>query len=164
MTIDELLAREAIRDLVVRYNSNADTGRFDHVWELFTEDAVMEIGTARGEPTVYRGLAELQQIFTNARGRVEARGRDEPSRSAYLRHFTATHQIDRVDADRATGRCYFAVIIGTEGGPGGLDHWGRYIDEYVRAEGRWRFRHRRVLVDGAVESSWFAPPDDGPTD
>jgi hypothetical protein len=76
------------------------------------------------------------------------------------RSVTIGDQIDLVDADRATGRCYFAVIIGSAGGPGGLDHWGRYVDEYVRTEDRWRFRHRRVLVEGAIESSWFAPRDD----
>src|SRR5579864_7356005 len=34
----ELIAREAIRDLVARYNANADTGRFDQVMELFSPD------------------------------------------------------------------------------------------------------------------------------
>ena len=68
----------------------------------------------------------------------------------YVRHFTATHQIDLVDADHAAGRCYFAVII-----DGGLDHWGRYVDRYVLIDDRWRFEHRRVSVDGQVESSWF---------
>jgi hypothetical protein len=69
----------------------------------------------------------------------------------YLRHFTATHQIDLVDDDHATGRCYFAVIM-----DGGLDHWGRYLDRYRRVGEQWRFEHRRVLVDGYSPSSWFA--------
>jgi len=38
----------------------------------------------------------------------------------------------------------------------GLDHWGRYIDRYVRIEGEWRFEHRRVALDGRVATSWFA--------
>ena len=158
MTLDELVAREAIRDLVARYNSNGDTGRFDQLWELFAEDAVMEVGTARGERTVYTGLDVVKQVFVGARDRVRDRGSAAPT--TYLRHFTATHQIDLVDDGHATGRCYFAVIVGSHDASGGLDHWGRYIDEYVRIESHWKFQRRRVFVDGAIESSWFTPRDD----
>ena len=35
MELDELIAREAIRDLVARYNAGADGGRFDEVVALF---------------------------------------------------------------------------------------------------------------------------------
>jgi SnoaL-like domain len=156
MTLDELLAREAIRDLVTRYNSNGDTGRFEHLWELFVDDAVMEVGPSRGERTVYRGLEEVKKVFTRAQDRVQDQGPSKPN--TYIRHFTATHQIDLLDADHASGRCYFAVIIGNDEG-GGLDHWGRYVDDYVRADDRWRFQRRRVYVDGATEASWFSPRD-----
>jgi SnoaL-like domain len=69
----------------------------------------------------------------------------------YVRHFTATHQIDLVDDDHATGRCYFAVIMDS-----GLDHWGRYVDRYVRFEGDWKFEGRQVFVEGTSGTSWFA--------
>jgi len=153
MTLDDLLAREAIRELVTRYNSYGDTGKFDRLWDLFTPDAVMEVGPVRGERRTYAGLENVKQIFTGAQDRVQSQpvAADPP----YVRHFTATHQIDLVDADHATGRCYFSVIIGGDG-KGGLDHWGRYIDEYVRLDGAWRFQRRRVYVDGNVATSWFA--------
>jgi 3-phenylpropionate/cinnamic acid dioxygenase small subunit len=158
MTIDELLAREGIRDLVARYNSCGDTGKFDRLWALFTDDAVMEVGPAVGERTEYVGLTEVKKIFTGARGRVEShaeRGDDAVAARPYIRHFTATHQIDLVDAEHATGRCYFAVIIG-DAERGGLDHWGRYLDEYVCVDGTWKFQRRRVYVDGQNAQSWFA--------
>ncbi len=155
MTLDEVLAREGIRDVVARYNSCGDTGKFDRLWDLFADDAVMEVGPAHGERTTYTGLEEVKRIFTGAQDRVQAQA--EAAAPTYIRHFTATHQIDLVDADHATGRCYFAVIIGAVSGPGGLDHWGRYIDEYVRLDGTWRFQRRRVYVDGRTETSWFAP-------
>ncbi|MET0711804.1 MAG: nuclear transport factor 2 family protein [Jiangellaceae bacterium] len=149
MTLDDLLAREGIRDLVSRYNSYGDTGKFEQLFELFADDAVMEVGPARGDRKTYDGLEQVKLIFTGAQGRVQAQ--DQRAATTYIRHFTATHQIDLVDADHATGRCYFAVIIDK-----GLDHWGRYMDRYVRVEGAWRFHHRRVIVDGRTESSWFA--------
>jgi 3-phenylpropionate/cinnamic acid dioxygenase small subunit len=147
--IGAVIAREAIRDLVARYNSYGDAGRFDQLFALFTDDVVMETGPAGGEMTAYEGLDEVKGIFTGTKDRVADRvGGGAPG---YLRHFTATHQIDLVDDDHATGRCYFAVIM-----DGGLDHWGRYLDRYRRVGEQWRFEHRRVLVDGYSPSSWFA--------
>jgi hypothetical protein len=148
MTLDDLLAREAIRDLVTRYNSYGDSGRFEPLWELFTADAVMEVGPAGGERIVFDGLEQIKQIFTGAQARVKDQLAN--ARPAYVRHYTATHQIDLVDADHATGRLYFAVILGH-----GLDHWGRYLDRYVRVGEAWKFADRRVHVDGQRDDSWF---------
>jgi hypothetical protein len=35
----------------------------------------------------------------------------------------------------------------------GLDHWGRYIDEYGVRDGRWVITQRRALSDGRIEDS-----------
>ena len=150
MDLSDLLAREGIRDLVSRYNSYSDAGRFDPLFDLFAEHAVMETGNAGEELTVYDGRDNVKRIFTGAQERVQEQA--AKTGPTYIRHFTATHQIDLIDADHASGRCYFAVIM-----DGGLDHWGRYIDRYVRIDGAWRFEHRRVFVDGHSGDSWFAP-------
>jgi len=139
----ELSAREAIRDLVARYNANGDTGRFDHVVELFAPDAVMDLDGGR----IHSGLEEIAQIFTGARD--HANYGDHP---VYLRHMTATHQIDVINSSSARGRCYYQVLTAI-----GLDHWGRYIDEYTTVDGRWRFARRRVTVDGRSPRSLFLP-------
>ena len=39
----------------------------------------------------------------------------------------------------------------------GLDHWGRYVDEYRTVDGQWKFARRRVTVDGKNPSSLFIP-------
>ena len=139
----ELSAREEIRDLVARYNANGDTGRFPQVLELFAPDAVMDTGDR-----VYTGLDEIIEIFTGARDRTG----DEGGPPIYVRHFTATHQIDLVDESSAVGRCYFQVLTAV-----GLDHWGRYMDEYKVVDGRWRFSRRRVTIDGRSPDALFAP-------
>jgi hypothetical protein len=142
MELWELMAREGIRDLVTRYNSNGDTGRLPQVFELFAPDATMEIVGDGGETRSYRGLEEIKTIFTGAietfRDTAGQRGRP-----GYLRHCIATHQIDLVDQHRAKGRSYFFVIRAN-----GLDHWGRYVDEYEEREGRWLFTHRKVTTEG----------------
>ena len=38
----------------------------------------------------------------------------------------------------------------------GLDHWGRYLDEYCVVDGEWRIAQRRVLTDALSPHSIFA--------
>jgi hypothetical protein len=135
----ELEARESIRDLVARYNACGDSGRFDPMLELFAEDAVLELADA-----THTGRAAIRACFESVATRTGA------GRSArFVRHFTATHQIDVLSAHEARGRCYYAVL--TERG---LDHWGRYVDEYLCLGGRWLFQRRKVTLDAAVEGGW----------
>lgn len=151
MEMWELVARESIRDLVARYNANGDSGRFDQVVELFAPDAEMELadGTRRGHE-------EIRSIFTGVRGTVTATGAVK-----HMRHMTSTHQIDLVDPSTATGRSYFAVLTDA-----GVDHWGRYLDDYRTVGGAWRFARRRVVTDGFSRDSFVAsrptPPSPHP--
>lgn len=141
MEIWEVIAREEIRDLVTRYNSNSDTGRFPQLLELFDDTSVMTIDG--GAP--YSGTSEIINIFTNAKGRLDSV--DVPK---YIRHYVATHQIDIESETVARGRCYFAVLTHI-----GLDHWGRYIDTYKKVNGKWLFDTRKVFVDGTSAGSTF---------
>jgi 3-phenylpropionate/cinnamic acid dioxygenase small subunit len=135
----ELEARESIRDLVARYNACGDSGRFDAMLALFAEDAVLELA----ERTL-SGRAAIRAFFE------EVAKRTGPGASArFVRHFTATHQIDVVSEREARGRCYYAVL--TERG---LDHWGRYVDAYRCEGGRWLFARRQVTLDAKVEGGW----------
>lgn len=138
MLVWELLAREQIRDLVARYNANGDSGRLDEVMKLFAEDATLEVDSA-----CYRGTGEIRQMFERAADQT----RSEPG--GYIRHFTATLQIDLLSEQSARGRSYFQVLT-----PVGLDHWGRYLDEYSQFGSSWRFQRRVVHVDGSVAGGW----------
>jgi hypothetical protein len=140
--VSDLLAREAIRDLAIRYNSYGDSGLFDRMIGLFAPDAIVEINGV-----AHRGLDEIGRVFTSVPEHTSSPG-DGP---AYLRHCTATHQIDLVDETTATGRCYFFVLTAV-----GLDHWGRYLDEYCVVDGEWRIAQRRVLTDDLSPHSIFS--------
>jgi hypothetical protein len=140
--ISDLLAREAIRDLVTRYNSYGDSGLFVRMIGLFASDATVEINGV-----AHHGHDELRRVFSGVSEQTSKPG----GLPAYLRHCTATHQIDLVDETSATGRCYFFVLTSV-----GLDHWGRYLDDYRVVDGEWRFAHRRVLTDGLGPQSIFA--------
>lgn len=142
--ISDLLAREAIRDLVVRYNSYGDSGLIDRMIGLFAPDATVEVNGV-----AYQGVDDLRRMF----GGVSERTSGPEGRPAYLRHCTATHQIDLVDDSTATGRSYFLVLTSA-----GLDHWGRYLDGYRVVDGEWRFARRRVLTDALSPDSIFTDP------
>ena len=137
----ELAARESIRDLVARYNANGDSGRFEPLLELFAEEAVMELPDARHE-----GKAAIRSMFEAV---AEGTGESTGARARFIRHFTATLQIDVHDATEASSRCYYAVLTDQ-----GLDHWGRYIDRYRCTDGRWFFWHRKVTLDAGVPGGW----------
>jgi hypothetical protein len=142
MQLAEVLARESIRDLVARYNSYGDSALFDRMLELFAPDAVLEV-----RDRVHKGQEEIRAVFARVPGRT-SKGAGRP---AYLRHCTATHQIDLLTDTTATGRCYFFVLTSI-----GLDHWGRYLDDYRVVDDQWRFARRRVLPDAVSPESLFS--------
>jgi len=144
----ELLARESIRDIVARYNSNGDSGRIDAMMTLFAPDASLEVHNR----APLSGVDAIRVFFASVAG---GEGNDFELKS--LHHHTATHQIDLIDRQTATGRCYFAVYT-----QHGLDHWGRYIDEYRRLGDAWRFQRRQVRLDGYTPGGWGEQGLSGP--
>lgn len=140
MRLEELAARESIRDLVARYNMSGDSGRIDELVDLFTADGELAV---EGGATC-RGHAELEAFF----GGVALGGEALPPLRA-LRHHVTTQQIDILSEGHATGRIYFTVFTDR-----GLDHWGVYRDDYRLTDAGWRFARRRVSVDGFTPGGW----------
>ncbi|MFP6660969.1 MAG: nuclear transport factor 2 family protein [Myxococcota bacterium] len=147
MNDSELKAREAIRDLVARYNLYGDRGRTDRLLELFTPDAWIKVGDLPG----YVGREALRALFDGAIRRENAGGAVEP-----VAHHVSSHSIEFDDPPTAgeapvgaSGQSRYLVLSRE-----GLDHWGRYRDVYHCASGRWLFASRRVSVDGLVPGGW----------
>jgi SnoaL-like domain len=143
----ELVARESIRDLVARYNANGDSGRFEQMMQVFADDAVVELVGTDGSVRRFEGIEHIATIFTDTKANWDVEVKPLAP-GHHVRHLTATLQIDLVDERHARGRCYFMVLMGH-----GLDHWGRYIDEYGVDEDRWLITHRRAITDGRIDNS-----------
>lgn len=139
MELWELFARESIRDIVARYNSNGDSGRIDTMVQLFATDAVLDI-KERGK---YQGIEAIRNFLS------AVPNEDDTATATRIRHLTATHQIDLLDKKNAKGRCYFLVLTDQ-----GIDHWGVYSDTYIAIDGAWKFQSRSVKVEGDVPDSW----------
>jgi hypothetical protein len=149
----ELLARECIRDTIVRYNSNGDAARWDELEVLFASDAVMDI-----DGRIYEGRPAIMAMFRDRRVFTVKDGSGPEGthttmaewltrgNQPFVRHFTATTQIDVLSETSATARSYYFVLT-----VHGLDHWGRYIDEFTPMDDRWVFTRRQHRLDAAVE-------------
>lgn len=146
--LEGLLAREAIRDLPVRYCDCVWRDDLDGLVALFTEDGVFTAITSAGERVV-RGRAALAEFFSVATN-------IEP------RPYIHNHVVELAGADRATGRCYLDLRSARAGVP-----WmgaGYYEDDYVRLDGAWKFAARRFHamhmeeLPRGIEPDWERQP------
>jgi hypothetical protein len=140
MELWELSAREEIRETLARYNQFGDSGRFDEMAALFAIDGVLEV---KGEQAVV-GRDAIIEYLNGVKRDVVALS-DVPM----LRHYATNVTITVSSPREATAASSFLVLAET-----GLDHWGRYRDRLVPADGGWRFAHRLVRTDGYAPGGW----------
>jgi uncharacterized protein (TIGR02246 family) len=124
-TTTEIEDREAIRELLARYNHAIDSHQIDELVGLFTDDGVFEAGGGRA----MKGPDELRAFAEGV--------------PAGLRHFLANEIID-VDGDEATVRAYLFILAGK---PAAAVTIGVYADLVHRVDGRWRFARRTFTPD-----------------
>jgi hypothetical protein len=157
----EIIAREQVRDTIAAYNHSGDRFRLDELAACFTVDGVLE---SKGDWAA-TGRAEIVKMLSGVRAAesVPADGEPAPAtgvaqpparRPSIVRHFVANLRFDEVSPEQIRTSAYFAVLTGA-----GLDHWGRYRDVLVPAEGRWLIAHRIVRTDALVPESLFRRGD-----
>lgn len=132
--------RLAAGELLDRYPFLVDQGRYEDLAQLFTPDGVIE-GPV-GEPG--QGRDGITRFFQASATRVV-----EGPLPRLMRHHLTSRTIE-LSGDEGSACSYFVAF--TEGGP---DHWGRYRDKLVKADGEWRFRRRLLTVDGFAPGSWW---------
>jgi uncharacterized protein (TIGR02246 family) len=127
-----------IRQLIERYANGADRADGEAVASLFAEDGelVIWLDPQNAQPTSTRkGHADI----------AEAIGRLDEYRAT--QHVISNSAVD-IGGDRATGdtRCTAHHVRDQDHGP--QDHilFIRYVDEFVRIEGRWRIARRELRV------------------
>lgn len=127
--IRELLDREAIRDLPVRYCDCVWREDSDGVTALFTEDGLFVYTAPDGRQTSVKGTDHLHKFFDAA-----ARGNLKP------RPFIHNHVVELLDAEHATGRCY--VDLRAASNKMGWLGAGYYHDEYRKVGDDWKLASR----------------------
>lgn len=149
MTVDELLAREAIRRTMADYTMAGDRLRTDDFVSVFTEDAVLESeGVPQTDAFRYAGRAEIRAWIS----RWSRPGDSAPPTHAatFIRHHLSTCQIELTASDAAKARTYWTAYTDI-----GADHCGYYLDAFRREGGRWLIAHRRIRLDWRSERSLY---------
>ena len=132
-TIRALADAEAIRDLARRYAHCVWQKDVAGAIDLFCEDAVMDTGDR--EP-----LRGRQQMLATYGSMFE---------EAELHPFVHNHVLE-VSGDSARGTCYLDLRATLEGKR--MTGFGYYEDEYVRVDGEWKFRSRKLEMCELVEA------------
>jgi 3-phenylpropionate/cinnamic acid dioxygenase small subunit len=149
MTLDELLARESIRQTIVNYTMAGDRLREDDFVAVFTDDAVLESdGVPDSDAFRYEGHQAIRNWI--ARWRSQPEGAPRTHQATFVRHHLSTCQIELTSADTAKARTYWTAY--TDIGP---DHCGYYIDTFRKVAEQWLIAHRRVRLDWRSSQSLF---------
>jgi hypothetical protein len=154
MTVEELLARESIRQTMAAYTVAGDRLRVDEFAAVFTEDAVLESeGVAAQDLFRNVGRAAIREWL--AGWATRAASTPSVQRPTFVRHHLSTCHIELTGTDTARARTYWVAY--TDVGP---DHGGFYLDTYRKLDDRWLIAHRKVRMDWRVSASLFAagPP------
>ena len=148
MTLDEMLAREAIRQTMAAYTMAGDRLREEDFIAVFTEDAVLESeGVPESDLFRYEGRGAIRQWIARWRS-PEATARTRQAR--FVRHHLSTCHIELTGPDTARVRTYW--VAWTDIGP---DHAGYYLDDFRKVGEDWLIAHRRVRLDWESPDSLY---------
>ena len=131
--LGEMLDREAIRELPVRYCDCVWRNDMTGLVGLFAEDGVFVVKGHKRTVT-HKGRAELKKMYEGALGNVNPR--------PYIHN----HVVDLTGPNKGVGRCYVELRSFSRN----MD-WigsGYYEDEYVKTAEGWKFGSRTFTSVG----------------
>jgi hypothetical protein len=132
--IEELVEKEAIKDVRIMYAHYFDGKNLDALTDLFTDDAVCEFGPDYGGDWV--GKAAIRENFARF---ALAEGPEYG-----VLHAVTNPWIRLIDATTANGRWYLLDLRTTEGVENPLILFGIYDDVYHKVAGRWLIHRTRI--------------------
>jgi hypothetical protein len=133
--VEEMLDREAIRDLPKRYCHYVWTNDVEGMMGIFTADGMLSTQNHDGGEVRETTGDALRQFYVNL---------DTFKPRPYIHN----HVVELQGGGRATGTCYVELRAQTRD-----MEWvgtGYYHDEYVKDGGAWKFKARRYRSVKAV--------------
>jgi uncharacterized protein (TIGR02246 family) len=129
--IQEVIDREAIRTLPIRYCHCVWQKDADSWANLFTEDGAI----STTDPSMPRaeGRDALRKMISSG------------LETSKPRPFIHNHVVELLGPDRAKGTCYVEVRLLRDGKKHYMTGW--YDDEYAKTGGEWKFKSRRINID-----------------
>lgn len=171
LRIERVQAANEINNLINAYGYYLDKGLYDELADLFAEDGSMELAQ-RG---VYQGRERVREFLQQGLNR----GQPDGPRPGFLQDHVQLQAVIHVaeDAQTATARMRALMMMGFAGRSAS---WGGgvYVDEFVKEDGRWKFKTAHVYntFNAAYDGAWVRnaggalpgqnpdlPPDAPPT-
>lgn len=131
--IAELLDKQDLLDLSIHYAMAADRQDRQLMESLWWPEATVDVG-------VYEGNALDYSVFITT-----------PSEGLKRCHHAVSNPVFKLDGDRAKGQVYVnaasTMVVGDQEVHALVG--GRYVDEYQRRDGVWKFLLRSFVIDWA---------------
>lgn len=121
--LEQLTDREAIRSLRFRYHECINGETFDAIPDLFSRDGALDFD--------YLGDA-------NSRDELKAFFKKVETLVPFVKQFMHNHAIEAQEAETAKGYAYLEAKTISNGEAYFVA--GRYDDEYVKEDGKWKFK------------------------
>jgi hypothetical protein len=129
--------RLEIQELGARYAFRCDTKSYDTVAEVFAEDGTWD-ETVLGFPFC-TGRKEIHELFCSMAA----------ANLAFLLHVTSNHQITAFTGDTAAATSH--LLVEGEYNDVPIRVRGYYADEYVKVDGTWLIKSRKLVEIGPSE-------------
>jgi hypothetical protein len=144
VTMETLLDRIQIEDLLTRYYYDLSRSNAHELSEYFTEDALLDV-----DGTIAKGRAEIAKLYQspapNSKEPVPA-----PARHM---HMLLSNPIIEINGNRATEHLIWTGVMNE--GIGKLPQiveQGREDTELVKQKGRWLIKRRYITADGRMSN------------
>ena len=142
VTMETLLDRIQIEDLLVRYYYELSQGDAHEMSEYFTEDALLDV-----DSTIAQGRDEIQSLYGGGSGR------DPNADPRPQNHMLLTNPVIEIDegGQRAVAHVVWTGIKNDGvGQPPSLYEQGREDTELVKVNGKWLISKRYISSDSGT--------------
>ena len=139
VTMETLLDRIQIEDLLVRYYYDLTMRRAHEMSEYFTEDALLDV-----DGTIARGRAEIEALYGG--GERDPNAGPQPRNGMLL-----TNPVIEIKGNRAQAHVIWTGITNKGvGEPPALYEQGREDAELVKVDGKWLISKRYISSDSGT--------------
>jgi ketosteroid isomerase-like protein len=148
VTMDTLLDRIRIEDLLTRYYYDLSQGESHALSEYFTEDALLDV-----DGTIAKGRAEIAALYGGTDDGADTR----PAAPRPQNHMLLTNPVIEVRGDKAIAHVIWTGVMNQGvGKPPTLTEQGREDTELVKRNGKWLIGRRYISSDSGLPDRFDA--------
>ena len=147
-TMETLLDRIQIEDLLVRYYYELSQGNAHEMAEYFTADALLDV-----DGMIAVGHDEIAALYTNPEGSEEAEARANRG----VGHMLLTNAVIEIDGDTAVAHVLWTGVLNPGVGQApNLYEQGREDSALVKVNGKWLISKRYISSDSGIPDKYDA--------